>query len=806
MDRPQSLGNLKTDEWKRLMEVIDRFEQAWIGASNPAETVDLRTYLPTPTDSLRPAALKELVKTDLEIRWRGNRGVKLDFYFERCPELGDAASLDPDLLYEEYRVRQLYGDRPPLASYEARFPAQFAALQQLVHDQPLPTRSKFADGAAAPAPASPAPKEPEPPHRILSVGGGYELTKYIGGGGFGKVWRARAPGGVEVAIKLIDRSLEQNEAHRELQALELTKQLRHPFLVQTHSYYALPDQIIIDMELCDCSLRDRLRACRNENRKGIPPKELLGYFREAAEAFDFLHTQNLQHRDVKPDNILLQQGHAKVADFGLARLQVLEKSIVDSGSGTPPYTAPEVWLGHIKPGSDSDQYSLACTYAELRLDRRLYQGTGMVELMMAHVEGQPDLSPLPQPEQQALLRALAKDPAKRYPSCKEFVSALEAALAKELGLSHAEQTFAEHRAGPASELTGEKTDPNSILPSIGLPTISGRSPQIAKWRQSAPEKPAPTADRTPPDWKPGKKPEKLKGKARLFKSIAMFLVLVIAGIALYGLLNRRKTKLEDVIIPENCEKADDAVAREIGGKKYYDRIHFVKAPVEFVLVPPCAECPNPFYIMTDKTSVELFSIYDKIAKPHYRDDRWKTDPSNKNPKNPIMFVDVEDAHKFAVWMGGNLPWPNQWDNAARRWAGRGNGPYQPCEEPWTGKIGVGRDEEQGPLENRQGTCDYVEILDYCKDDHRIKVYDMAGNGREWTRELMDNTVESVPLSLQRSKKPNPQDVVTIRGRSFMDRRPLRYSDLGPDAQEKDSQWYGAPDKNLGFRVVIEIPQ
>src|SRR5262249_5337509 len=157
-------------------------------------------------------------------------------------------------------------------------------------------------------------------------------------------WRARAPGGVDVAVKRISRPREHSERQRELQALELIKRLRHPYLLQTHAFFSLPDELIIVMELADGSLRDRLKHYRKDGKTGIPPRELLGYFHEAAEALDFLHAQHMQHRDVKPDNILFQQHHAKVADFGLARELSTDKSLMDSGSGTPPYTPPEVWL------------------------------------------------------------------------------------------------------------------------------------------------------------------------------------------------------------------------------------------------------------------------------------------------------------------------------------------------------------------------------------------------------------------------------------------------------------------------------
>jgi serine/threonine protein kinase len=198
--------------------------------------------------------------------------------------------------------------------------------------------------------------------------------------------------------------------------------LRHNFLLQTHAYFPLDDRLLIVMDLADGSLRDRLQACRAEGKTGIPMEELLTYFREAAEALDFLHDKQVQHRDIKPDNILLLGRHVKVADFGLARLQRGQSMNSTASSGTPAYMAPEVWENKVH--FHSDQYSLAATYVELRLDRRLYPSDSLAAMMVDTLQATPDLAPLDKAEQQVLHRALAKDPTKRYRSCLEFVDAL----------------------------------------------------------------------------------------------------------------------------------------------------------------------------------------------------------------------------------------------------------------------------------------------------------------------------------------------------------------------------------------------
>jgi len=112
------------------------------------------------------------------------------------------------------------------------------------------------------------------------VGSGYRLVNCIGRGGFGQVWKAEAPGGVLVAVKIISRPIDHQDAQCELQALELIKGLRHPYLLQTQAYWVQDDHLVIVMELADGSLRQRLKA----TPRGLPVDELVRYFRSGGGA------------------------------------------------------------------------------------------------------------------------------------------------------------------------------------------------------------------------------------------------------------------------------------------------------------------------------------------------------------------------------------------------------------------------------------------------------------------------------------------------------------------------------------------
>ncbi len=261
---------------------------------------------------------------------------------------------------------------------------------------------------------------------------GYCLIEPLGRGGFGEVWKCAAPGGLAKAIKFV-RSGDsiQDEgcaATQELQALELIKTVRHPFLLSIERVEVIGGELVIVMELADRNLQDLLREYQAAGREGVPRDELLVYLRDAAEALDLLNQERgLQHLDVKPRNLFVVGRHVKVADFGLvnslAAMQGVTPESVQLGVATPLYAAPETFLGRIT--LYTDQYSLAVSCCELLTGTPPFPGRTFAELALQHTAREPDLGGLGERDRPVLARALAKVPAQRFPSCTAFVHALK---------------------------------------------------------------------------------------------------------------------------------------------------------------------------------------------------------------------------------------------------------------------------------------------------------------------------------------------------------------------------------------------
>ena len=259
---------------------------------------------------------------------------------------------------------------------------------------------------------------------------GYRLVRRRGRGGFGEVWEAEAPGGTRVALKFVHGTLRARAA--ELRALDFIKGIRHPNLLANFASWQVRGTLVVGMELADGSLWDRYVRAADEGVSGIPRAELLGYMVDSAAALDYLNQPRhvvdgragvgIQHRDVKPPNILLFGRGAKLADLGMARALEGDQA-GHTGTWTFPYAAPEYFKR--RTHRHSDQYGLAVTYCQLRSGRLPFEG-GAALVTAGHLHGQPDLEGLPEPERPIVGRALAKEPGDRWPDCRSFVEALRA--------------------------------------------------------------------------------------------------------------------------------------------------------------------------------------------------------------------------------------------------------------------------------------------------------------------------------------------------------------------------------------------
>ena len=267
-----------------------------------------------------------------------------------------------------------------------------------------------------------------PGDRIL---GRYTVSSELGQGGMGIVYKCRDEvGKVDVAVKGLPPEVSHNSSEMEgiLENYQLVRVLRHPNIAgvtsleqdaETRDYY-----LVMDM-----APGVSLEQWRMRNRNATLP-EKLSILRQVADALDYAHGCGVMHRDVKTENIMVDEsGHVSVLDFGLAeriRTSLSRVSMaVTSRSGTPGYKSPEQWRAQPQ-GAAADIYALG-VLAYLFLAGHLPFDSDDTEILRLAVlnDPVPSVAGVSARINDALRRALAKRPEERFASCDDFVSALE---------------------------------------------------------------------------------------------------------------------------------------------------------------------------------------------------------------------------------------------------------------------------------------------------------------------------------------------------------------------------------------------
>ncbi len=259
--------------------------------------------------------------------------------------------------------------------------------------------------------------------------GNYRLVRCLGVGGFSRVYLGQHVhiSSMQAAIKILD--LRDVNAQEFQQEAETTARLVHPTIVRLLDFDIQEGTPFL---VLDYAPGGSLRA-RHPKGSQVPLSTVIGYLREIVPALQHAHDQQILHRDIKPDNILVgRQGELLLSDFGIALLSRTGKTSVQGPTnieGTPYYMAPEQFRG--RPGKASDQYALAIVIYEWLCGTVPFTKGDFIELGFQHTyEPVPTLAvsvpTLPASVEQVVMKALAKQPQDRFPSVEAFERALEA--------------------------------------------------------------------------------------------------------------------------------------------------------------------------------------------------------------------------------------------------------------------------------------------------------------------------------------------------------------------------------------------
>jgi serine/threonine-protein kinase len=263
----------------------------------------------------------------------------------------------------------------------------------------------------------------------------YRVDRELGRGGMAAVFLAedlkhRRPVALKVLLPELAAAL---GPERFLREVETTARLTHPHILPLHDSGAAGGLLYYVMPYAEGeSLRDRLRR-----EQQLPLDEAIRIAREVAEALEHAHSRSLIHRDIKPENILLSGGHAVLSDFGIARAvrEAGGAKLTESGAvlGTPSYMSPEQATGSDVLDARSDLYSLGCVLYEMLAGQPPFTGPTGESVLHQHLTATPHpvttIRPsVPAAVAQALQRALAKTPADRFGTVRQFAEALESAL------------------------------------------------------------------------------------------------------------------------------------------------------------------------------------------------------------------------------------------------------------------------------------------------------------------------------------------------------------------------------------------
>jgi serine/threonine protein kinase len=431
------------DDLQSITALCDRFEDALRRGKRPR----IEDWLPA-TPSVRAVALPKLATLKLDYLLRTGESASAADYFARFPELRSDPTVALRLIQTEMRAVQSRDPSQTEQSFRERYP-DLAQLPEWAGNQLLTTpqlgTTPFRPSGETKTDAPPtAPSDPmvflkgllQPSEQSGELGrfGEFRVLRVLGAGGMGVVLEARdAALNRKVAIKLMrpevaERSTAKERFLREARAMAAVE---HPRVVIVHHVGEQGGVPYLVMPLmAGQSLAKRLRSA-----EPLPVPEAVRFARETADGLAAAHARGVIHRDIKPDNIWLEESaegtHVRLLDFGLARDDGAEP-LTQSGAifGTPAYMAPEQAAGE-KVDGRADLFSLGCVLYEMATGQRAFAGPSMTAILYALANHTPpparSVNPNVPPALSHLIdRLLRKDRAERPAMAGDVAQALRA--------------------------------------------------------------------------------------------------------------------------------------------------------------------------------------------------------------------------------------------------------------------------------------------------------------------------------------------------------------------------------------------
>ena len=393
----------------------------------------------------------------------------------------------------------------------------------------------------------------------------------------GVVYRAEDPAiGRTVAIKTIrlgdltDPSERQFMRERLLREARSAGILSHPGIVTIYDISEQGDTAYVFMEFVNGEPLEKLI----HGSRALERERVLEILRQTAAALDYAHGKGIIHRDIKPANIMIStDGEAKITDFGVAKILSQQMTQTRTVLGTPYYMSPEQIQGAQIDGR-SDQFALGVVAFELMTGDRPYTAESLPTLLFKIVreEAPPPhrLNPSLAPELARVFeKVFAKDPAARYGSCTEFVSAVGVAAGRKPDWQPLAHGGAGHVATVVAEPPREQAPVSPAAPTVVAPCLSPSAPPVPVAARSEAEAPA-----LPPLARARRRAAEDAGEPHLVRNILVgaLLLLVAGGGAWYYIVRPQPAPP-----PAAVEQLPAPVAPEVSSA----------AP------PPAAEIPPP---------------------------------------------------------------------------------------------------------------------------------------------------------------------------------------------------------------------